>query len=69
MNSKTRIALAVFAALGSVPAVTLAQGVQQTEAIASSDVLRQISMYSYKEGPKSDVALEDRQGVLCYSKE
>jgi outer membrane protein OmpA-like peptidoglycan-associated protein len=55
MNLKTTLALAVFAALGSVPAVTLAQGVQQTEAIASSDVLSQISMYSYREGPKSDL--------------
>jgi outer membrane protein OmpA-like peptidoglycan-associated protein len=31
------------------------QQVQQTEAIASSDVLSQISMFSYKEGPKSDL--------------
>ena len=55
MNRKTMLALAVLAALGAAPAAIFAQGVQQTEAIASSDVLSQISMYSYREGPKSDL--------------
>ncbi len=55
MNRKTMVALAVSAALGATPAAIFAQGVQQTEAIASSDVLSQISMYSYREGPKSDL--------------
>jgi outer membrane protein OmpA-like peptidoglycan-associated protein len=55
MNRKTMLALAVLAALGAAPAAVFAQGVQQTEAIASSDVLSQISMYSYREGPKSDL--------------
>ena len=55
MNRKTMVALAVLAALGAAPAALFAQGVQQTEAIASSDVLSQISMYSYREGPKSDL--------------
>jgi outer membrane protein OmpA-like peptidoglycan-associated protein len=55
MNRKTLIALAVLASIGSMPAATLAQGVQQSEAIAASDVLSQISMYSYREGRKSDL--------------
>jgi outer membrane protein OmpA-like peptidoglycan-associated protein len=55
MNRKTMISLAVAASFGAGPAMTLAQGVQRTEAIASSDVLSQISMYSYREGPKSDL--------------
>jgi outer membrane protein OmpA-like peptidoglycan-associated protein len=55
MNRKTMVALAVLAAIGAMPAATVAQGVQQTEAIASSDVLSQISMYSYREGRKSDL--------------
>jgi hypothetical protein len=32
-----------------------AQNVTQPQAIASSDVLSQISMFSYREGPKSDL--------------
>ena len=55
MNRKTLVALAVLAAIGAPPATALAQRVQQTEAIASSDVLSQISMYSYREGRKSDL--------------
>jgi outer membrane protein OmpA-like peptidoglycan-associated protein len=57
MNRKTMMALAVSAAFGAVPAMVFGQGVQQTEAIASSDVLSQISMFSYREGPKSDLLL------------
>jgi outer membrane protein OmpA-like peptidoglycan-associated protein len=41
--------------LGSTSVAVLAQGVQQREAIASSDVLSQISMFSYREGPRSDL--------------
>jgi outer membrane protein OmpA-like peptidoglycan-associated protein len=55
MNRKTMVALAVLAALGALPAVAFSQGVQQVEAIASSDVLSQISMYSYTEDRKSDL--------------
>lgn len=55
MNQKTMVALAVMAALGATSAAIFAQGVEQTEAIASSDVLSQISMYSYREGRKSDL--------------
>jgi outer membrane protein OmpA-like peptidoglycan-associated protein len=50
------LAAAVSLALMSLqPAVTFAQGVERSEAIASSDVLSQISMFSYKEGPKSQL--------------
>lgn len=55
MNRKTLLALAVLASIGSMPAAILAQGVQQAEAIAASDVLSQISMYSYREGRSSDL--------------
>ena len=55
MNRKTIVALAVAATFSAAPAMIFGQGVQQTEAIASSDVLSQISMFSYKEGPKSDL--------------
>ena len=53
-----RIIIRVLAAsllLGVAPAVTQAQGVEQDRAIASSDVLSQISMFSYRERPKSDL--------------
>jgi len=55
MNRKTLLTLTVLASIGSVSAATRAQGVQQAEAIAASDVLSQISMYSYREGRKSDL--------------
>jgi outer membrane protein OmpA-like peptidoglycan-associated protein len=41
--------------MSAVSATSFAQRVQQVEAIASSDVLSQISMYSYRDGPKSDL--------------
>jgi hypothetical protein len=53
MNRKTVLALAASASFGATPTMILGQGVRQTEAIASSDVLSQISMYSYRQGPKS----------------
>ncbi len=53
---RTMIALFVAAALGGGAATQiLAQGVERSEAIASSDALSQISMYSYRDGPKSDL--------------
>lgn len=55
MNRKTILALAISASFGAAPPMIFGQQVQQTEAIASSDVLSQISMFSYKEGPKSDL--------------
>jgi len=55
MNRKTILALAISASFAVAPPMIFAQQVQQTEAIASSDVLSQISMFSYREGPKSDL--------------
>jgi outer membrane protein OmpA-like peptidoglycan-associated protein len=55
MNRKTMVALAVLASFGATPTIILGQAVEQTEAIASSDVLSQISMYSYRDGKKSDL--------------
>jgi len=57
MNMKmTMIAAFVAAALsGAAANQTFAQGVERSEAIASSDTLSQISMYSYREGPESDL--------------
>jgi outer membrane protein OmpA-like peptidoglycan-associated protein len=49
------IATVIAWPLIGMPAVTLAQGAPQTRAIASSDVLSQISMFAYREGPKSDL--------------
>ena len=47
--------LAAALLLAVTPAATQAQGVEQNRAIASSDVLSQISMFSYRERPKSDL--------------
>ena len=44
----------VVALLSTVPALAFAQGAQRS-AIASSDVLSQISMFSYQAGPQSDL--------------
>jgi hypothetical protein len=49
------VALAISASFGATPLIIFGQVVEQTEAIASSDVLSQISMFSYREGPKSDL--------------
>jgi outer membrane protein OmpA-like peptidoglycan-associated protein len=54
---RTMIALFVAAALSGTATQLLAQGVERSEAIASSDALSQISMYSYRDGPKSDLFL------------
>jgi outer membrane protein OmpA-like peptidoglycan-associated protein len=54
----TMIALCVAAALsGGAATLAFAQGVERSEAIASSDALSQISMYSYRDGPKSKLLL------------
>jgi outer membrane protein OmpA-like peptidoglycan-associated protein len=54
----TMIAAFVAAALsGAATTHAFAQGVERSEAIASSDTLSQISMYSYREGPKSELFL------------
>jgi outer membrane protein OmpA-like peptidoglycan-associated protein len=54
MNRQT---VAVLSCCISIAASTqaLAQGARESQAIASSDVLSQISMFSYREGPKSDL--------------
>jgi outer membrane protein OmpA-like peptidoglycan-associated protein len=54
MNSRL-VALLTIPSL--IPAMALAQGVQRSAAIASSDVLSQISMFNYEEGPKSELLL------------
>ena len=48
------IRVALVALLSIIPAMAFAQGAQRS-AIASSDVLSQISMFSYKAGPESDL--------------
>jgi outer membrane protein OmpA-like peptidoglycan-associated protein len=54
----TLIAAFVAAALsGAAVTQAFAQSVERSEAIVSSDVLSQISMYSYRDGPKSDLFL------------
>ena len=55
---RTMLALCVAAALsGAATTQLVAQGVERSEAIASTDALSQISMYSYRDGPKSDLFL------------
>ncbi len=51
------LTVAACAAIGATPVSALAQGVERSEAIASSDVLGQISMFSYRDGRKSDLFL------------
>ncbi len=58
LSNRTLLAAAVaLALLSSTPVTTFAQAVQTSEAIASSDVMSQISMFSYKDGPKSQLLL------------
>lgn len=54
MNRKVIVLLVVLASTGAVSAV-FPQRVQQARAVASADVLSQISMFNYREGPKSDL--------------
>ena len=56
--NRSLIALIAGTSFGAaiVPPI-FAQGVERTEAIASSDILSQISMFNYREGPKSDLNL------------
>jgi outer membrane protein OmpA-like peptidoglycan-associated protein len=53
----TRAAALAAALFGIVPNVTSAQGLQRSAAIASSDVLSQISMFNYHAGHKSELFL------------
>jgi outer membrane protein OmpA-like peptidoglycan-associated protein len=59
MNTKfinrTAVLAAAICAVMRVTPLATAQGVERSEAIASSDVLSQISMFSYKDGPKSQL--------------
>jgi outer membrane protein OmpA-like peptidoglycan-associated protein len=48
---------ALLTLLTLVPTLAVAQGVERSTAIASSDVLSQISMFNYEEGPNSDLLL------------
>ncbi len=48
-------AIIVINVLGVVPAVATAQGLERSRAIASSDVLSQISLFNYRERRKSDL--------------
>src|SRR3954464_14763457 len=57
MNRTTIVAVAFWAAVCATPAATFAQAIQRSEGIASSDVLSQISMFSYRDGKKSDLFL------------
>jgi outer membrane protein OmpA-like peptidoglycan-associated protein len=55
---RSMISLFVAAALsGGIATPIFSQGIERSEAIASSDALSQISMYSYRDGPKSDLFL------------
>jgi outer membrane protein OmpA-like peptidoglycan-associated protein len=55
MKRKTRIALLTTGLIAATPFAALAQSARQGQAIATSDVLSQISMYSYRDGPESDL--------------
>jgi hypothetical protein len=55
MRFKPIMAVAVAALCATATTHTFAQGVERSEAIISSDALSQISMFSYREGPKSDL--------------
>jgi len=56
-NRTVILTAAAWAAIGFAPAATQAQGVERSEDIASSGVLSQISMFSYRDGHKSDLFL------------
>ena len=54
---RSLLALVTACTLGGValPTPAAAQATRQSQAIASSDVLSQISMFNYRAGPKSDL--------------
>jgi outer membrane protein OmpA-like peptidoglycan-associated protein len=56
MNTKMFLSLATMGVTAALSVVTHAQA-PPASAIASSDVLSQISMFSYRDGPKSDLFL------------
>jgi outer membrane protein OmpA-like peptidoglycan-associated protein len=55
MNTKKSLLLATIVLTAASSAALFAQPDRVTPAIASSDVLSQISMFSYRDGPKSDL--------------
>jgi outer membrane protein OmpA-like peptidoglycan-associated protein len=57
MRRKINVALLASSLIAAIPIVTFAQVPRQAQAIASSDVLSQIPMFSYRDGPKSDLFL------------
>ena len=56
-NRTLILTAAAWAAIGFAPVATQAQGVERSEDIASSGVLSHISMFSYRDGHKSDLFL------------
>ncbi len=55
-NRTMIVVVTAWGAIGAAPVSTFAQGAQQPKAaIASSDTLSQISMFSYRDGRKSDL--------------
>ena len=53
--TKRAAAMIVISVLGVLPAVATAQSLERSRAIASSDVLSQISLFNYRERRKSDL--------------
>src|SRR5262245_25647877 len=51
----TRAALVAIGVLGVLPAIATAQGLERSRAIASSDVLSQISLFNYRERKRSEI--------------
>jgi len=51
----TRATLVAIGVLGVLPAIATAQGLERSRAIASSDVLSQISLFNYREHKKSEL--------------
>jgi outer membrane protein OmpA-like peptidoglycan-associated protein len=55
MIRKNKVAFLATGLIAAMPMVTFAQAPRQAQAIATSDVLSQIAMYSYRDGPESDL--------------
>jgi outer membrane protein OmpA-like peptidoglycan-associated protein len=55
MKRKLKISLSAAAIMAACSAGSFAQSPRQSQAIATSDVLSRISMFSYRDGPESDI--------------
>jgi nitrous oxide reductase accessory protein NosL len=55
MKQKLKITVLAAAIMAACVTPSYAQAPSQGQAIATSDVLSQISMFSYRDGPKSDL--------------